>query len=172
MKNQTLKRLTRNAMLTAVALSIFIVEAQLPVLVPIPGVKLGLANIITVYSMFMFGPRDTFFIFICRVLLGSIFAGQMMSLFYSLCGGLSCYLLMFFLRKIVTINQIWVCSVLGAIAHNIGQIIAAIIITGTPAIVSYLPILLISGILSGIFTGFTAQFVVHKMKAISPLLKE
>ena len=161
MKN--VKRLTQDAVLTAVALTIFIVELQLPSIVPIPGVKLGLANIVTVFSMFMLGPADTLAILLVRILLGSMFSGQMMSLIYSLSGGILCYLSMLVLRKIVTPKQIWVCSVISAIFHNIGQIVAAILVTSTPALVTYLPVLLISGIITGLFTGFCAQFLVNRL---------
>ena len=156
-------RLTRNAVLTAVALTIFMIEAQLPNLVPIPGVKLGLANIVTVYAMFLMGPADTLCILLCRVFLGSLFAGQLMTLFYSLGGGLLCYAVMLVLRRLVTQRQIWVCSVLGSIAHNIGQITVAILLTHTPGLLAYLPVLMISGILAGLFTGLCAQYLVNRM---------
>lgn len=159
----TTKRLTRMAVLTAVALTIFIVELQLPNLTPVPGVKLGLANIITVYAMFALGPGDTLGILLARILLGSMFSGQMMSLFYSLAGGFLCYLVMLLLHKIFTRKQIWICSVLGAVAHNMGQIAVAVLITRTVSLFYYLPVLLISGIIAGIFTGLCAQLVVNKM---------
>ena len=73
-----------------------------------------------------------------------------------------CYAVMLIMRKVVSMRQIWVCSVIGAVFHNIGQIIAAIIVTGTPAIISYLPVLMISGICAGVFTGLCAQFAVNK----------
>ena len=160
------KRLTRMGLLTALALIIFTIEAQIPSPVAIPGVKLGLANIITVYAMFCLGPRDTLLILLVRIFLGSLFTGQMMALAYSLCGGLLCYLVMLVMRRIVTEDQIWVCSVVGAIAHNIGQIIAAIAVTGTPGLAVYLPVLLVSGIIAGLFTGFAAQFTIHRMRKI------
>ncbi len=156
------KRLTRMAMLTAIALTIFIVELQIPTPIPIPGVKLGLANIITVYAMFLLGPADTACILVVRILLGSIFSGRITALFYSLSGGFLCYLVMLVMRRVVTRRQIWVCSVVGAAAHNIGQIAAAVLITGTPALICYLPILLISGMIAGAFTGLCAQFVVNR----------
>ncbi len=158
-------------MLTTIALIIFVVEAQIPTPLPIPGVKLGLANVITVYAMFLCGSLDTLAILLCRIVLGCIFAGQMMAFLYSLCGGMFCYLIMLLMRKIVTEKQIWICSVIGAVAHNIGQIAVAIVITQTPAIISYLPVLLISGIISGTFTGFCAQLVVYQMKKISKKVK-
>ena len=162
-----MKRLTRMSLLTALALIIFTVEAQIPPLVPIPGVKLGLANIITVYAMFCLGPRDTLMILLCRVFLGSVFSGQMMTLAYSLSGGLLCYAVMLGMRKLVTEKQIWVCSVVGAIAHNIGQIIAAIAIAKTVQLIVYLPVLLISGILAGLVTGLAAQYTIQRLRKIN-----
>ena len=89
-----------------------------------------------------------------------------MALAYSLAGGLMCYLVMLLMRKIVTEKQIWVCSVFGAIAHNVGQIGAAIAVTRTPSLLAYLPVLMISGIAAGLFTGFAAQFAVQKLGKI------
>lgn len=166
-KDKVVERLTRMGFLTALALIIFFVEAQIPPLVPIAGVKLGLANIITVYAMFGLGPRDTFCILLCRIFLGSIFVGNAMTIFYSLAGGIMCYLVMYIMRKIVTRQQIWVCSVLGAIAHNIGQVVVAVIIADTTQLFLYLPVLVSSGILAGLFTGLCAQFIVKRMKHIS-----
>lgn len=160
------RRLTQTALLTAIALTIFMVEAQLPALAPVPGIKLGLANIVTVYAIFLLGPADTLAILLCRVFLGSLFAGQLMSMLYSLGGGLSCYIVMLFLRKLLTKRQVWVCGILGAIAHNIGQICVAIGMTRTPALLYYLPILMTSGILTGCFTGLGAQFLINRMEYI------
>ena len=158
------RRLTTMALLTAAALIIFIVEAQLPPLAPVPGIKLGLANIITVYAMFRLGPRDTMCILLCRIFMGSIFSGQMMTLFFSLSGGLLCYLVMLGMRKIVTEDQIWLCSGLGAAAHNVGQVLAAMWVSGTASMIVYLPVLLISGVLAGLFTGFCAQFLLKRLQ--------
>ncbi len=163
MKKITTKQLTTMAMLTAIALAIHVAEAQIPAPVPIPGVKLGLANIVTVYAVFTIGAGPALMILVARILLGSLFAGQAMSLLYSLAGGLLCFVVMLLLKKILTRNQIWVASVIGAIFHNIGQILVAIVVTGTPAIVSYLPVLLLSGIAAGLFTGFAAQTFIHRM---------
>ena len=86
-----LKQMTTNALLTAIALTIFMIEAQIPSLVPIPGVKLGLANIITVFALFAFTPKDAFLILFVRVFLGSVFSGQISTLLYSLGGGFVCF---------------------------------------------------------------------------------
>ena len=159
------KKLVYMALLTAVALIMFVVEARIPNPVPVQGVKLGLANIVTVYAMFVLGPKPTLMILLCRVFLGSVFSGQMMTIFYSLGGGLLCYVVMLGMRKLVTLRQVWVCSVVGAIFHNIGQIAVAIFITKTPALIAYLPILLVSGIITGVFTGFCAQLIVRRLPA-------
>lgn len=161
------KRIARIAVLTAVALTIFMIELQIPPLVPVPGVKLGLANIITVYAIFLLGSVDAAMILLLRIILGSIFSGNLMAMLYSLAGGLMCYLVMLLLRHIVTEEQIWVCSVFGSIAHNFGQIAMAILVTRTPALISYLPVLMISGIAAGLFTGYTAQLLIYKLKKIT-----
>lgn len=160
------KRLTRLALLTAIALTIFMVELQIPSLVPIPGVKLGLSNIVTVYCVFLYGPWSALSVLLCRVLLGSVFSGRIAALAYSLAGGLLSWALMCLLRRIVTEKQIWVCSVLGGIAHNVGQIFTAMVITGTPSIAVYFPVLALSGMAAGLFTGLCAQTFLRHMRRI------
>lgn len=157
------RQLLRMALLTAIALIIFLVEAQIPNPIPIPGVKLGLANVVTVYAVFALGPGPALMILFCRVFLGSVFSGQMMMFLYSLGGGLLCWCAMCVLRRMVTGKQIWVCSVFGAIFHNIGQMAVAVAITRTPALLAYLPALLISGILTGAFTGVAAQVLLNRL---------
>lgn len=159
--NQT-KRLTLCALLTAIALTIFVAEAQIPPVVPVPGMKLGLANIVTVYAMFALGPGDTLMILLCRIFLGSLFAGGSTFL-YSLAGGLLCYLSMLLFRKILTEKQLWVCGAIGAIFHNLGQMGAAILIARTPQLVLYLPVLLITGVIAGAFTGLGAQLLLSRL---------
>lgn len=158
----TTKQLSLMALLTAIALAIHVAEAQIPAPIPVPGVKLGLANIVTVYAVFTMGPGPALMILVARILLGSLFSG-VMSLFYSLAGGLLCFAVMLLLRRVLSKKQIWVASVVGAVFHNIGQILVAIVVTGTPAIVSYLPILLLSGIAAGLFTGVAAQYLIHRL---------
>ena len=149
------KRLTKDALLLAVALILYAVEAQIPPLVPVPGVKLGLANIVTVWAMFRVGAKDTLAILALRVILGSIWAGQIISFTLSLAGALVCYLVMLFLK------QIWICSAVAAVAHNIGQTAAAVLLFRTVSVAVYLPFLVLSGILTGLFTGLCAQLLVR-----------
>lgn len=153
------KRLCLMALLTAIALTIFMVEAQLPALAPIPGMKLGLANIVTVWALFTLGPGDAWMILLARVFLGSIFSGQMMTLAYSLSGGVLCFAVTSGLRRIVTTKQIWVSSVFGAMAHNVGQLLAASVVMKTAVVWYYFPWLMVSGVITGAFTGLAAQFL-------------
>lgn len=159
------KKLALDALLTAIALTIFVVEMQIPPVVPIPGVKLGLANIVTIFAFYLLGPGDAAWVLLARILLGGLCTGRVMALLYSLSGGLLCYGAMFLMRKLVTERQIWVCSIAGAIAHNIGQIAVAVLVTGTMGVLSYLPALMVSGICAGACTGLAGQFVVGRVKS-------
>ena len=160
------KRLTRMALLTAIALTIFVAESQLPAPVPIYGVKLGLANIVTVWAVFLLGPADAAMILLVRVVLGCLVTGQMMALMYSLGGGALCLLVTIPLSRVLTRKQMWVCSVAGAVFHNIGQILVAIAITRTPELAVYLPVLLVSGIITGLFTGLCAQLLAARLESL------
>lgn len=160
------RRLTLLALLTAIALTIFMAEAQLPPILPIPGVKLGLANIVTVYAMFALGPGDAMMILLCRVFLGSVFSGQMMTLFYSLAGGVLSWLVMLLLRRVLTLRQMWLCSPIAGIFHNLGQLLAAVVLMGTWTVLAYLPYLIIAGAISGLFTGLCAQFLLARLKKL------
>lgn len=156
------KKLARLALLTAIALIIFIVEMRIPNLVPIPGVKLGLANIVTVYAMYHYSANETSLIVLARILLGSIFGGNISAIIYSLSGAFLCLTGMIILRRIIDEKNIWICSILGAVLHNIGQTAAAIVVMKTTAVLSYLPFLLVSGCIAGAFTGICAQILVRK----------
>ena len=156
------RKLTQMALLTAIALTIFMVEAQIPALVPIPGVKLGLSNIVTVFAVFAMGPKEAAAILFARVFLGAVFAGNFSTIFYSAAGGalaIGCTIL---LKKMLTKKQLWVAGVFGAIAHSIGQMAMAILLTGTPGLAVYLPVMIAVSILTGTFTGFCAQFLVKR----------
>ncbi len=158
------KELTRMALLTAIALTIFMIEAQIPPVVPLPGVKLGLANIVTVYAVFVLGPGMASNILACRIFLGAVFAGNFSTIFYSAAGGACAILATIALRKVLTEKQIWVAGCLGAIAHSIGQIIMAAWLSGTPSLVMYLPVMVAISVVTGLFTGLCAQFLVNRGK--------
>ena len=156
-------RITRLALLTAIALTIFMAEAQLPVL-PIPGVKLGLANIVTVYAMFALGPRDALLVLSSRVFLGAVFSGQMMTLFYSGAGGLLSWSVLALLRRPLGRERIWLASPVSALFHNLGQLLAAAGIARSWAVLAYLPYLVLAGCAAGLFTGVAAQALAGRLK--------
>lgn len=160
------KKLTHLALLTAIALVLFVVEAQIPAPVPIPGIKLGLSNIMTLIALLLYGPRDALLVLSTRILLGSFFCAQLMTLFFSLAGGLLCFALYAALYRYFSVKKLWLLSMLGACAHNIGQIFVAILVTGTLDILWYLPILLLSGIITGAFTGLVARYFLTHLTAI------
>lgn len=156
------RKLTTMAVLTVVALTIFIAEAQIPV--PIPGVKLGLSNIITVYAVYALGAGEGALILFARILLGSLFSGQPVSFFYSAAGGALAILTTIGLKKVLPENQLWISGCLSAIAHSIGQMAVAFWIAGTTSVFIYLPILIICSSIAGIFTGLCAQLLVKRGK--------
>lgn len=149
-------------LLTAIALTIFMIEAQIPPVVPLPGVKLGLSNIVTVFAVFALGAGEGAAVLACRVFLGAVFAGNFSTILYSASGGLCAILATIGLKKLLKPDQLWVAGVLGAIAHSIGQMAAAIAITATVKLVVYLPILIVISIFTGLFTGLCAQFLVNR----------
>jgi heptaprenyl diphosphate synthase len=192
--NMSIKKLSLMAILTAVALIIFIVEAQIPLPVSVPGVKLGLANVVTLFALFYgvgnhprlrkavpsfqrglseeptpvspyFTIANVFAILICRIILGALFTGRPVVLIYSLAGGVLALTVQVIMKRFVSVKQIWACGAAGAVFHNIGQIIAAIILTGTPAIAAYLPVLIVAGVLTGVLTGLIAQFTLERVKS-------
>ena len=156
-----LRKLTLTAVLTAAALVMFVLESQLPPLTAIPGIKMGLANIITVFAVFTLGPGDAAMILLARILLGAVIAGNPSTLMYSAAGGAMCLLIMLPLKRILTRRQVWVASVFGAAAHNTAQLLLAALITGTGALMAYLPVLLLSGMTAGLFTGLCAQALMN-----------
>lgn len=156
------KKTVTLALLSAIALTIFMVEAQIPALVPIPGVKLGLANIVTVFTVFALGPGEGAAVLFTRIFLGAIFAGNFSTIFYSAAGGACAIAVTILLKKILTKNQLWVAGCLGAAAHSIGQMAMAIALTRTPGLIVYLPIMIAVSIVTGLFTGLCAQLLINR----------
>ncbi|MBP5362432.1 MAG: Gx transporter family protein [Ruminococcus sp.] len=160
------RRMTELALLTAAALIIFIVELRLPDLSSIPGVKLGLANIFTVYVVYSYKAKEAALMLLTRILLGSLFSNNFSSVIYSLAGGMLCIAGMLLLKKVIPINYLWLCSVFGAMFHNTGQIAAALLLTRSAAVLIHYPLLIVSGCIAGLFTGLCAQFVLKRLMPV------
>ena len=161
---KSVKKLTMLALLTTIALTIFVLESAVPPLVPIPGVKLGLANIVTLVLISAQMPREAAAVLFARVFLASVFAGQMMSFFFSLLGGLFCLIAMYVSNRLLKGQLLWFTSIIGAIFHNAGQLLAAIITLQSTYVIYYAPFLLVSGIITGIFTGLAAGFFTQRIE--------
>lgn len=157
------KKLALMAMLTAASLIVFVIEAQIPAPVPVPGVKLGLANVITLVAMLLMGRREAGLILLVRIAMGSVFAGGVSGFIFSICGGVLAYAVMCLTVRAFPLKMLWVVSALGAVAHNIGQLIAAVTITKTAALLVYAPVLLASGIVTGVFTGLAATYLLIRL---------
>ncbi len=145
------KQLTRLALLTAVALTVFVIEQQLPPLAPIPGIKLGLANAVTLYALREQGRRAAALVLTVRILLGNLVCGTVAAMLYAFAGGVCAFAVMALLCRAV--RQSWALSVLGALGHSLGQMAAAIAISRTTALLLWLPVMLLSSMLAGGFTG-------------------
>ena len=158
------KKLTFMALLLAIALTIFVVESHIPPIVPIAGVKLGLATIVTLAALVWLGKGEALTILLLRIFLGSVFTGQAVSFMYSLGGGILCFLTMTVALRLLVRQKLWVVSVFGALSHNIGQILVATVLTGTIGVAAYLPVLMISGVITGAVTGLAAQLMTERIK--------
>ena len=158
------KKLVFMALLTAISLGIWVVEAQIPAPVPVPGVKLGLANIITLAAMALLGRKEAACVLGLRIVLGSLFAGSFSAILFSLTGGLLAWGIMALTLGLFEEKQLWIVSVFCALCHNAGQLLAAVAVTKTPSLLWYGPALLASGIVTGAFTGLAAVYLVKAVK--------
>lgn len=158
------KKLVFMALLTAISLTVWVLEAQIPAPVPVPGVKLGLANVVTLAAMALLGRKEAGVILLVRVVLGSLFAGSFSAILFSLAGGVLAWAAMALTLGFFEEKLLWVVSVFGALAHNAGQLLAAAAVTKTAGIFWYGPALLASGIVTGAFTGFAAVYLVKALK--------
>ncbi len=156
--NLSIGKLTQLSLFTAIALIIFTVESVIPAPVPIPGIKLGLANIITLVVLQMYSTKDALCVLLLRIFLASFFFGQAVYLLYSLAGGLFCFTGMVLINRMLRRRFLFLTSAVGAICHNLGQLLVAFLITQVPGVLVYLPFLLLSGVITGLFTGFSASF--------------
>lgn len=167
---KTSKRVALCGLLVAAALVLSLVEHMFPLqaAVPIPGIKLGLANVVTLFALTRLRLRETVAVVVVRVILSSVFMGSVTAFLFSLFGGLLSMLVMrvllYGLGKCFSIPGI---SIAGAAAHNIGQIGAAILVLGTVDVVGYLPFLLVLSIPMGFATGLVCAAVLGHLKKIN-----
>ncbi len=152
--------LTRCALLTAAALIISLLEQAIPI--PVPGVKLGLANAVSLYLLLYHKPNEAFLVLLARLFLAALIAGNPITLLYSAAGGLLALGLTRLIQPLGIFSPIGL-SIAGAAAHHIGQMACAVVLTRSPAILTYLPLLLLCSLLTGTLTGAVCIGVYRKI---------
>lgn len=151
----------------ALALALSYTERFIPLqmLVPLPGVKLGLANIVTLIALYLLKTRHAFMILTARCVLGSLFGGGITGLMFSLLGGLLAMSVMAGVKRL-KLFSVYGVSILGAAAHNVGQILAAMALMQSVYVAAYLPYLLVVAVFTGLFTGGACAGVLRILRNV------
>ena len=157
------KKLTTCALLTALALIFSYIDFLVPLSLGIPGIKIGLANIVIVMALYSLGPVHALAINLVRIALSALLFGNLFSALYALCGGLVSLAVMALLKKTDVFSLAGV-SMAGGAAHNIAQLAAAAVIVGSSKVFTYMPVLVLAGMAAGIFNGIVCSLVMRKIK--------
>lgn len=153
-----IRQITTMGMLVALAMVLGFVETLIPINLGIPGMKLGLANIVVVIALFLFDIKTAVVVSILRIILIAMTFGNMSMMFYSIAGASLSLLSMIAISKIKSFSLISV-SIVGGIMHNVGQIICAAFVVRTNGVFIYLPVLMIAGLVSGALIGIVAGLI-------------
>ncbi len=156
--DKTTRRVAAYGMLIGLAFIFSYIEAILPIPIPIPGVKLGLANLVTIVGLYTVGVKGTVAISLVRIVLVGFTFGNVSSMMYSLAGGMLSLMLMILFKKLNWFSQTGV-SVMGGIGHNIGQLTMAALVTQTWGVFYYLPFLMVAGVAAGAVIGLLGGLV-------------
>ena len=162
MRNNT-RKLTYLALTVSFALILSFIESRIPAFVAIPGIKVGLANIAVIFTLYKLGAKEAIAVSVIRVLLVSILFGSPVSLIYSISGAVLSLFTMIILKKLTPLTEIAV-SVSGGVMHNVGQIAAASFMLETNVVIYYLPFLMLSGTVAGIAIGVVSGLLIKKVK--------
>lgn len=157
------RELTRFALLIALAMVLSWLESLVPLSLAVPGVKLGLANLVVIFALYRLGPRQAAVISLVRVLLVTFTFGNAFSFAYSLAGAALSFVVMLLLQKTGKFSMLGV-SIAGGVFHNIGQILVAMAVLGTAELMWYLPALLIAGIVAGVCIGAVGALITARIK--------
>ena len=157
------KKIAVLALAIALAMILSFVESQIPAVVAIPGVKIGLANIAVVFVLYKLGWKEAVLISLVRVFMVSVLFGTAVSLFYSVAGAVLRLTGMVLLRKTGLFSTVAV-SVTGGVLHNVGQILMACLLLETNVIVYYLPFLILSGVIAGVVIGVVSAIMVNRVQ--------
>lgn len=157
------RKVARMGLLVALAMILSYVESLIPAFVAVPGVKMGLANIVVVFALYTLGPLEALSISLIRVVLSSLLFGSVLSMAYSLSGAILSLVGMILLKKIKFFSTMAV-SVTGGVLHNMGQILVACLVLETDVLLYYLPVLIISGTVTGAVIGIIASLVIKRLE--------
>lgn len=157
------KHIAYLGLLLTLALILSYVESLIPVFVAIPGVKLGLANLVVLICLYAYPAKYAFLLSVVRVIVAGLLFGNMFAILYSLAGALLSFSVMFLGKKLFKLGILGV-SILGGVFHNVGQLLVAIFVVSNYRIGYLFPYLLLSGILMGAFIGFISNMIVPYLK--------
>lgn len=160
------KKLTLLSLLLSISLVLGYFEHLIPLPIAIPGIKLGLSNIVLIYALYFLGTKEAFSLMIMKVILSGLLFAGVSGAMYAFSGGLSSLIVMSLVKNITGVSVLGV-SIIGSVFHNVGQITLASLIIESKYIFFYLPILLVSSVITGIITGLIAKYVMHSLKVIS-----
>lgn len=161
--NMSVKKTASLAVFLTVALGIYAIESFIPLPVPLPGVKLGLSNIVTLFLIRRFGIKEAAMVMAARILIASLFFGGVVTFIYSVFGGVLSLVLMGAVNSLLSGKYLFITGIFGAMAHNLGQVLAAVAVLKSAAVMVYLPFLLIVAVFTGLFTGTAAHFAEKKL---------
>lgn len=159
------KKVATLGLTIALAMIMSYIEALVPLSFAVPGIKMGLANIVIIFVLYKIGTKEAIIVSLIRVILVSLLFSNAMAMAYSIAGAVLSLLVMWILKKTDKFSVIGV-SVAGGVMHNVGQIIMAVILLGTEQIALYLPVLIITGTATGIVIGIVAGLVINRFKNI------
>ena len=157
------RKIARMGLLVALSMILSYVESLIPAFVAVPGVKVGLANIVVIFALYTLGPIEALIVSLLRVILSSFLFGSVLSLLYSLSGALLSLSGMILMKK-VKIFSTTVVSVTGGVLHNVGQILVACLVLETDVLLYYLPVLILSGVITGAVIGIIASLVIKRLE--------
>ena len=163
MKKSKATRVAYTGMLVALAFVLSYGEALIPISLGVPGVKMGLANLVVMVALYTLGAGQAFVLSMVRIVLVGFTFGSMASMMYSLAGGLLSFVVMAIAKRLDLFSQQGV-SILGGVFHNIGQILMAMAVVENGKLIYYLPVLLISGVLAGIAIGIVASMITKRIQ--------
>ena len=164
-KNHRKKNIALSGLFAAAAIVLGYVESFIPMFAAIPGIKIGLANLAILSALYIFGLKEAIAISLVRIVIIGFLFGNMTSIFYSFAGAFLSMIVMALLKKLNRFSMIGV-SIAGGVAHNLGQILLAMVIVDTYSVIYYFPVLMISGIIAGVIIGVVGGIITKRISVV------